>query len=338
VTLIYLDTADWAYLEAGRAPAEEAALRDLGRTGVQFVVSFDHIVELAGLESGLISRFEFLRTFPGTLLYKCSGEQLIALYARSFTAQVLGFDIQPQEFLATPMNMLSVADLRVMMPRLRVLRAAQRMYATLISGAAPIGLRQNKKERDQKAKIRRLARSGSSPEELHEYLRDKSLLKPGMRAVAQRFAASVLCSVAQWGIAHGIASMAPAPDEEFEKIIGVGLTRKIRSSTDAMKALHAAWSDTGSLISKSPGLACIAGIRRELAPTKDVQKISSTEIDIRHVAFAPQVDVFTCDKRIHRVAAEVIAKAELNVSVLRTGHLKEVAVAAEHAFKLGIGL
>jgi len=202
------------------------------------------------------------------------------------------------------------------------------MYARLISDAASTGLREDKKERDQKAKIRKLARSGSSPKELHEYLRDKSLMKPGVRGMAQRFAASVLCAMTQWGVAHGIASMTPAPDEEFEMLIGVGLTRKIRSSPQAMKALHSAWSDAGSLISKSPALACIARIRRGLAPTKDVQKVSSTEIDIRHVAFAPQVDVFTCDKRTHRVVAEVVAKAKLNVSVLRTGHLKEVAAAS----------
>ena len=216
-----------------------------------------------------------------------------------------------------------------MVPLMRVLRGFQHMHAKLVSDAAPVGVRQDKQERDRGRRLRKLARSGASVAELHAYVGDKIGFKPGFRGVVQRVAGRVLYSMNKWGVEKGFLTREAPPDLIFEELVGSALPLEVRRSQETMRVLHRAWAEPTTLKALSPTLSCIAAIRRAQTPTKDVQKIKSTDVDQKHVAFLPQVQVFTCDKRIHQVAVKALADTDVQTSVLRTGRLQEVVGATQ---------
>ena len=103
--LVFLDTADWSYVESGRDPSAIAALRALADAGaIKFVVTQDHLVEVAGLRQGLRRRLAFMREFPGTLLFAFSGSQLLRLAAFEFALNALGDEQRAHSFQCFPMR------------------------------------------------------------------------------------------------------------------------------------------------------------------------------------------------------------------------------------------
>jgi len=84
---VYLDQADWSYLASGRFHEEELRLRDFANEGrVSFFLSFEHLVETAGLRTGLEERMDFLRKFPGIFFLDTTSDKILAHSAESLVS------------------------------------------------------------------------------------------------------------------------------------------------------------------------------------------------------------------------------------------------------------
>jgi len=263
-----------------------------------------------------------MRRFPGTVLLSVGGAQVTKLAAYRFAISALGGEMKPQPLRCQPMSTESVEALERLVEQTRPLQLAQRFRASVMSRTFGHGAKQSKQEREMQLKLHRLARTGAKSEVL-EYLRKRWPLT-GLRRVLQPIAAHALVAVYRWGNDRGILSSASKTDFLFDELVSSALPSEISRDPQMMHFLFGVWSRPEALASLSPSLACVAAIARGTSPTKDAAKIRSTEIDKCHAAFAPLVDVFTCDGRIQRLVSQTLKVPRPQTAVLRTSSLEAV--------------
>ncbi len=322
-TLVYLDTADWSYLESGKAAVAETQLRELGRVGkIALIVSLDHFVEASGLTRGRWSRVHYMHDFPGTLWLACSGYQITDLAIQLFAARCLDLGPIRQQFLGGWLAHRDVQEFEEVVRNASKLRRVFGVYAR----AAAFSNTAARTAHDRKTNDRLLTmvRKGDRVG-FRKCVAKSGVTLPGWRGQMQRLAEHILFAGATWARRRGLVSALPRADWHFERCVGSRLPPSIRGSRETMLRLHAVWSDETRRAEASAALACVAALDLRQIATTNPEKMMSSEIDKLHAAFAPLTDVFTCDKRNQPTLAAVLAKARHPTRVLRTGHLDEVA-------------
>jgi hypothetical protein len=322
---VYLDTSDWSYLETGRHPSAGSLLRSLAESGrVRFVVTFDHIAEIAGLESGLHSRLTFMHAFPGTVMVRASGSQLLRLAACDLAIEMTGRALDAKELPCSPFADESLPELVSAAESFATVREFQGEFAAISAETNREGgqHRKSRLERDADRKLDRLARAGKD-REVEEHL----------RATAQRagHASSTddrsLMEFYRRAASEGLMAPCAGADRVFDLLVTSELPTWIASNEKLMGALLKLWSDPEALDVMSPALACAKRLLNSVASSHKPQKISSTEHDKNHAVFAPMVDVFTCDSRAQPIIETALARARIRTAVLTTDSLSEVAEA-----------
>lgn len=329
--LVYLDTADWSDLEVARDPAATAELRALGASGAaSFIVTHEHLREAIGLTSGRRNRIEFMRAFPGTVLACVGGAQLLKLATFEFAMALFEGEIAPQAFRCVPMASETADQILAAMKPMRYLHWIDSFNARVTARSSDAGVKVERAQRDANRKLHRLARQGDLTR-LEEYLRGSGKVRAGLSGRAQLLAARSLARLYEWMYARGLLSRASGGEVLFDQLVTGVLPPSIATDTSIMRALYTRWSDPRVLATLAPSLACVKAIASAQTPTRDVQKVRSTEVDKHHAVFAPLVDVFTCDKRNHPIIDRTLRLAGISVSVLRTRSLLEAArIATAH--------
>ena len=202
------------------------------------------------------------------------------------------------------------------------LRLAQRYRAWASSLEFDSGKIQTKEHRDMIARLLRLARSGDVEAAIDYARRRKPLGRVG--SFAQSVVIRTVASLFRLGNEHGILSSVSKSDFLFDQYISGALPREFSSDPKRMRPLFQTWSRPGALAVLSPSLACVVAIALEATPTKDTQKLRSTEINKHHAAFAPLVDVFTADRRIQPIVARTLKGKQPPTLVLRSSSLHSV--------------
>lgn len=86
---IYLDSADWSYLQEGRASEAEAKLRCLASDSeIALFISWEHMAEMAGLKNGLFDRLKFIKGFPNSHVFQSPSDSLLSSEVRSLACAV----------------------------------------------------------------------------------------------------------------------------------------------------------------------------------------------------------------------------------------------------------
>lgn len=327
--LVFLDTADWSYMEDGRQPEAAAKLRDLCASGrARILITLDHLLEIGGLKSGLASRLRFMHDFPGTVLLPVGGSQVTKLAAYAFAIAALGGEMEPQALRCKDLSTETIESLTEVVEQTRSLHLAQRLQAWAVSATFSDRKKLSKEDGEVHSKLHRLARKGDR-QQLMDYLRKRRPLR-GLRAIVQDVAGRALFEIYRWGDERGILSAAVKNNDFlFDELVSGALPRQLSSDPKIMRLLFETWARPDALALHSPSLACVAAIARGASPTKKTQKIRSTENDKRHAAFAPLADVFTCDRRVHPIISRTLKMARSQTTVIRTSLLADVVAAVK---------
>lgn len=322
--LVFLDTADWSYLEAGQDHKAGEKLRALGESGdATFVVTMDHLVEAVGLRTGLRHRLAFMRAFPGTVLFHFGGAQLLRLAVLELAAMLVQSGESEHEFRCQSLSDHSLDELESITKGLRGLRWAVDLSAFATARAAPVGVKLPPAQRATDAKIHRLAREGDRFA-LADYLRRTTGGGSSARVI-QRLASRGLVALYAFALRRGLISEAAGGDLLFDQLVTAALPTEFAANDELMRGMKSLWSDPDLLAFSSTSLACVKDIEEARTPTRDRAKIRSTYVDRHHACFAPLMDVFTCDKRIHRIVERAVGRSESSVAVVRTRSLARVA-------------
>jgi hypothetical protein len=324
---VYLDTSDWSYLEQGKDPQSETALRRFGEHGTAtFVVSFDHLLEFAGLENGRRARLGYLREFAGTSVLMCGGQQIISASSRNFAAQALGLSGFDSEFRVECFTNRTVTEWMEHLDKFWLLRGLQGRVASLTAKTQRHS--ESRAERDSKRKIQRLARHGNVTS-IQDHIAHKGKRLTGVRGAMQTIAVHGLVALHRWTSSRGLAIPLTRREQLFDQLVWKELPPAIRRDKPAMLRLREAWNNERVSAKLSPSLACVAAIDACLNVPTDPARIRSGENDKHHAAFASMMHVFTCDKRVHPPLTAALRLAQRDVHVLRTKHLPDVICAIE---------
>ena len=327
--LIFLDTADWSYLESGQDPEATAALRSLAKArNLRFLVTLDHLVEIAGLTDGRSDRLAFLQAFPGTVLICAGGTQVIRLAAAAFAAAVFGGEVAPYAVPCSAMDSEPIEQLLSRTRQLLPLRLAHGLHATVTArtNRETASLPKRKQEREAEQKLHRLARKGDI-RAVHDHLEKSGKLRPGLVGRAQRLGGEFLVGFYRWAQARGLTTSASRGDFLFDDLVTSKLPARYARNSQTMRALFDVWVDPDELARVSPVLACVKAISKASHQLLDARKIRSTEHDKHHASFASMVDVFTCDGRNQPLVARVMEAGGTGTIVLQTRSPSRVAEA-----------
>lgn len=321
--LVFLDTADWSYMETGRAGGATSALRELCSTGaVRILVTADHLLEVGGLTNGRASRMAFMRGFPGALLVPVSGSQILKMDAVALALHALGDEMAPRQLPCKELGALPQVELEAMVRQTWPLRFAQNLHARATSSALESIPRTSKEDRQAADKLHRLARKGNASKVL-EYLQRRHA-RGRLESFVQSLAVSGLVSLYRWSNDRGIVSAASNGDWLFDRYVSGALPRQFSSNPALMEPVFRTWSRPDELAAVAPSLACVSAVARQTDAIKDRKKIRSTETDKLHAAFAPLVDVFTCDGRMRPIIDRVFKGTGIGPTLLRSSSLQEV--------------
>lgn len=323
--LVYLDTADWSYLETGRYEDATKELRKLGHEGrVTYVITLDHILECVGLTSGRGRRLDFMRTFPGTVLLKLTGAQVLKWDVLGLASMLLDQPEVTKAVECTPMCEHALDELLDIAKALRPLHFAHDLSARAsVVGSSARG-KESRQVRQQMTRLHRLAREGDIAQAIahvEKVNRDKSWLRRKGGVLAARG----LVRFYAWMRERGLTSAASDGDFLFDTLVTAALGPELAKIDGVMRGMKALWKDRQSLSVLSPSLAVTRAICERAPPSKDPAKVRSTEVDRQHACFAPLMDVFSCDRRTYDAIHALLVRAEIPVTVIRTQSLPEIA-------------
>ena len=333
---VYLDQGDWSNLQDGVAGAAECRLRQLGREQkAVFLVSAAHFIETGKLKSGFKSRVAYLHGFPGTVWMKeVAGKKILKLSVQRLLDEAEGRLPDPMHFEADPLgredfqktaNFIKLASWGLRLPLL-MMTTAERMgrkarYAKL------------SKKKDLEAQNRYTATVlfGDTAA-----WRDQ-LSKRGMTLgpISNLFLETihpVMTRMGAWFQRRGVVPLdGKRLDPIFASCVVPHLSREVALAPDRMDSLMRIWKDQQARARVAPSLACVASVDEYIHYLSDYEFKESDIWDMMHVAFAPLVDIFTCDKRNVRPVERTLKLGGISTQVFRTRRLDEVADAVEDA-------
>lgn len=330
-TTVYLDTADWAYLEEGKAPDVVTFLSELGETGAAvFVVSHEHWVEVAGLSHGLARRLDFIRRFPGTQRVVGSTNGLLAFDAQQLVRAVSGRGAAGASLPLEPLAGVPLSELRRWVEHFgRFVRAVDKHSTSLQRSRRALGDARTAKairaehrnlgaflRGDAEGVVRHLARGGRVPGRAQNWLLRKSVSLVGRVA----------------GELHRRGRLPFAEltyDPVFSATVVPLLESAARTNPEVLDAIYAYWRTRGNR-SVAPSLACQAALAERLEMQPDLRLLKSEAADARHAAYAPLVDLFTCDKRNRDPLRKALAEIGCSTLVVGTKRHKDLVGALEN--------
>ncbi len=324
--LVYLDTADWSYLESGKCPQADACLRAAGERGdVAYLVSVEHFVEISGLNDGLERRIDYLRKFPATMWVGIGGSDILEFEAKALAAKALGTE-PPMTDCPTGW-MVNEPD-RKLQSAIAMARRARGLYSLYARAEAAARRARAPDTHQQVEKLFGFLVRGDF-RGLDRWMDKRGLKQPGLRGSAQR----LLLRGVEKGLAFAQAlELYPAVDRSdpsFDRVVASKLPRAVRRSRPAMTKIQRAWREQTERVRHVPSLSVVAALEmatyRQLASKYD----ASVEVDKMHAAFSPLCSVFTCDKRNLATIRSILESAGRDTKVLNTGRLIKLADAVD---------
>jgi hypothetical protein len=312
---VYLDQADWSYLADNRSPEAARILRRLAVNGaVTLLLSEIHLIETHALGAGFVRRADFIASFPNTSLIQHSPVTILRAAGDELSARALGETVEQTAFGIAPVDRTSFDSISF--------EAAQRafeiaaMFERTPRALAPDTARASKLAA---ALIRGKSRDTNR-------LLDDIHLNSAARFIAHRVVGPVLRTVAGFAEANGyLAPVRRRLDHEFTACFLTQLPIEKRRSPHALNRIYNEWKRNPEVTPSS--LRCYAAVWREQQAARS--RIARSEIlDRWHSAFAPLVDVFTCDKRNHRAVRDALS-GRSSTRVIRTNRLDDVVSAIE---------
>ncbi len=340
---IYLDQADWSYLSDGKYPSAEARLRELGQEGeVLYWISHEHLFETGALTVGLQARLEFLRGFPAIFMMECCSAQVLHHDFEVLLATATGAKSpEPLQVRGVSLSGSSVTKLNDMV---RDSRSYVNAMMRCVSGerhsrrARP----ETQKEQASEAKFSRVFMKGDW-RAVQKHLKKRLPRWTWFDAANAKMLMSVASSGERLLERIGMPLLADGKwDITFTRVV---LPRVVMEAMSQRRMLSPAtvaeiaklWRDAELRPMLVPSMACVAAVIENVYRRPKEEYGLDAELDWKHAAYAPWVNVFTCDKRNHDHIDAVIRKREVPSRILRTNQLDRVVDAIEELLLAGPG-
>lgn len=323
-TNIYLDSADWSYLQEGRAPAAHKLLRTAAINGtVALFVSWEHCIEISGLQSGKESRLEFIANFPNVYLFQKPAQQIFKTEAQcisSLADSVIPPDITLEAKLLCQLGKNTLNNLvdQYGLPS----RQLNIMSSKVQNRGRKANPARSHKELIMQHRIIGKIFRGEF-EDLVPTTDDKRLLARLSNYIIRRGMHTV-GKIAKDFRDRGWISFSDAPyDPVFNEAVAVHFPQERRVSQPFMQGIHRWWSHPENR-KIAPSLACHYELARSNDGQRQMTLAPSTEIDNLHAAYAPYMDIFTCDKRNASILESILKKLSVHTRVFRTNNLQSL--------------
>ena len=321
---VYLDQADWSYLEDGRAADAERELRELAEDHpLLFLISMEHFVETGGLNVGVAKRLSYLKSFPGTMWVATEGTTLVKNSADALVDMALrGRERAPLELQLWPLENLSLAELENMVNVARLMRVAYSMGAKAETHAR--STRKGMKKRTLQSQEKYVGHFiDGNWGKVRKHLEKKGI--GGVRQWPGRLLMWLTSGAFSYAKRKGLWGITGARyDPVFNTWVYMHIDRDIRRNADHLTAIRKVWKDEKQRCSVAPELSCAVSIVESVFWNSARTYSISEEIDPFHAAHAPLVDIFTCDKRNEQPLRRVFRSGGLRTVLLRTKHLFDV--------------
>lgn len=288
---------------------------------------------------GYETRVRFMHGFPGTMWLQCSAFDLFRQEARVLCAIAGGEQPGPLSIDAAPLAEQAVDDVLEgirqgqFLRRLLPLEAiATRLSRRVRRGKSADELRQN----DQ---LVLAFLSGDTNTFLAHAHRAASHLPAVGRRVFQalspaydafvRWTHPKLMMLANKLIPQGLS---PVPtlfaDPSYTHLLLPHLPADA-CRADAQTKLGKLWRNKRRRSELAPSLACAAALLEAVHRDTHYAYQNSDILDPHHAAYAPLVDIITCDKRSAGPLMQAIKAGTLSTKVVRSAHLDEVVAALQ---------
>ncbi len=283
--LVYLDSADWAYLEEGRAPGLEKELRHRAEAGeLAFLLSHEHWVEVAGLGVGRERRLRFLCEFPGTYRLTAATDELLRFEARQLVALARGEQPSP---VVLPLEELDAASYASVEPWVSeygaVIRDNDRRVVSVKRYSRKIApARDAKSVRRYNRKIgaflrgvtdevvRRLRADGELKGQIHEWI---------LKRFVPRMGRTVKFLQRRW--------ITYFPNLRFDPVFASTVIPcfpdEVRRDAELIGTIYEAWRRKENR-KFAPALACAVALGERLEMQPDIELKESDLADARHAA------------------------------------------------------
>lgn len=338
---VYLDQADWSYLQDGRFPEAEKNIRRYAEEGrLLLLISNEHLIETAELSNGLRKRIDYIRNFPNTYLIRNSSANVLKQSAASLVQFALDDSCRfTLSISMKPLKDFSLEDLVDTIPRefgiIHGLRSFSSRMTKLSRSARP--------EKMSKADLIRDERFISA------MLRgDKATCKQHISDIHEGKATPFQQLVTDTSLEAGRqlgtlldrigcrTVMDKTMDPVFHACVMPHLDSEVRNNKEQLRQIFEIYQDQKAFARKSPPLAMRCAVYRAIHYNSLYRYKPSDETDQQHILFAVFADVFTCDKRNVSMLLDVLKTAvTIDISIVRTGQLDGVVQAI---FKKGIGV
>ncbi len=293
---IYLDQADWSYLQRGRFSDVESSLRSLAeQKRIAIYISDEHLTESAGRKRRLELHLDYIRSFPNTYLITTSVEELLTQSVEEMRRSVVDENYRPSWSMKT-------LSLQEVTPA-ELLRRSRELGAQRGVWKVRAGLKRRSREaRGKPTKV--------------EIVRDERFIAAmlrGDRETSRKFLQSAQDESLSWWQNAVITAMGcfgtvmrrfvyAAPlDKSFGPIFQLGVVSQLKPvlwrDEEQMRSIYRKYKDDRAFARVALPLACRCALIREIHYNSQYKYQPSDEIDQRHAVFAFLVDLFTCDKR-----------------------------------------
>jgi len=334
--MVYLDQADWAYLQEGMADEAERKLRKLGEEGkTMFLVTYEHLYETGKLKLGYSARIQYLCGFPRTVWAQDQiSKEILGLSVRGFIDEAIG-----QSRTHAVLNIVPLKDVNLLLMKL----VAKAFY--LVSKPA-IWLRTALEQRVRRARVGRTKKMqmiheryeaalfrGDIRESFQELERMGLKVNP-FRGKTVEILSPLIARGASWFRLRGkLAPDGKRFDHIFNSNVMPHLPSAILTNSEQRDAVMKTWKNPEQRANVAPSLACVTAVEEAVHYSTNYNYQESDTLDSMHVTYAPMVDIFTCDKRTFAPLKKAIKQGGFPTKVLRTGRLEAVVEAVEEVFK-----
>jgi hypothetical protein len=318
-----LDQADWQHLREGIHTSARERLLHLAAEGVvRLAISYAHVLEIGGMESGSNERLLMLGTVPGLFLFDEYPDRLMERSAYALTSAARRESFVMAAPAATP---ATTASLREACAELKPVRGALNLFATFRERHRQTETGMTSADH-ARSSVGAAAIARGDADAVIEVIRKQGAHVGPVREKFIRLLSRAVSAVASLpAVEKNLGPISRRMDQSFVGSVLPHLDEETRASRSTKDQVFRLWSqqrhsaDWASLVAH----AAVSSAQR----TGGVAIDRSAVVDRLHSVFAPWCSVFTCDKR----NADPLRRALSGLSetkVVRTRQLDHVALAA----------
>jgi hypothetical protein len=353
---IYLDTADWSYLQTGKSTSAESVLRELAADGlINLLVSDEHLIEVAGLtDTDQEKRLEYFRSFPNALRILTTADQLLRADALRLAETVAGREAPLLQLSATPISQIPLSNLLDEMQELALMRNAYYESAELINNGRKTSQHRSRQDVRSTDKMIKALASGDTRETIRQLVLSGQLQNDKTDEAEQRL--NVWIEALRTGdiesLANQINEQIQASGQEigddwpgaevfgtwlaqcdftfvtfgavFQRSVLIYLPETVRQDGKLLAAVAKAW-EKRTVRAIVPTLLARAALIESIHYQPERDYVGSEPIDQLHVVYAPFAMVITCDQRNEGPLRQALGILDVAPMILRTNRLESLA-------------